>query len=183
MGRGTIQSEQGAGEYVVRVNYNASYANSLITMLTNQVAALNARVPALQTKVTTALAGYDQAITDLTAAIAAGDEAQIEAATNARIQAGRLLISAQGNLRQVELEIGAARRRILTLQTNLQPDHDVTAWCADFTEGLTGAVGLVHVGRVEDSTYTIYPDAFRSGSAYAAARDGQLVPTVSQLPE
>lgn len=57
---------------------------------------------------------------------------------------------------------------------------EISAWCADLTEDLTGEVGLIEVPG-ESTAFNIQP-GHEGNAAYNAARDGQLTPTLAMTP-
>lgn len=52
------------------------------------------------------------------------------------------------------------------------------AWCADYSEGLTGEVGTLEIGAERRLGFNLQP-GYEGGSVYDADRDGSLVPTLS----
>jgi hypothetical protein len=78
------------------------------------------------------------------------------------------------------LELGKASAEVSKayLVANMPADETISAWCADLTEDLAGAVGTIEIPG-ESVNFNIQPG---SAAAYSAARDGQLVPTISQTP-
>lgn len=57
---------------------------------------------------------------------------------------------------------------------------EITAWCADLTEDLTGEVGLIEVPG-ESTAFNIQP-GHEGNAAFNAVRDGQLTPTMAMDP-
>ena len=64
------------------------------------------------------------------------------------------------------------------LENNMPDDKDISVWCADTTEDLTGEIGLIEVPG-ESVDFNIQP-GYESNAVYNATRDGQLAPTVAQ---
>lgn len=60
-------------------------------------------------------------------------------------------------------------------------DTNITAWCADLTEDLTGEVGLIEIGREQANGVNIQP-GYNANAVYDGDRDGQLVPLMAQTP-
>lgn len=74
------------------------------------------------------------------------------------------------------LEIKAAEKRIKYINDNTPEDFSTSAWCADLTDDLSGAVGTIEVpGEIGD--IQIVP-GFSGEAAYDVSRDGQLSPTL-----
>ena len=59
-------------------------------------------------------------------------------------------------------------------------NEEISAWCADLTENLTGDVGLIEVPG-ESTEFNIQP-GYTEEAAYDPDRDGQLYPTVLMNP-
>jgi hypothetical protein len=57
---------------------------------------------------------------------------------------------------------------------------EITAWCADLTEDLTGDVGLIEVPG-ESVAFNVQP-GYENNAVYDPARDGQLTPTLAMTP-
>ena len=64
-----------------------------------------------------------------------------------------------------------------TMIDAIQGSEDVSAWCADRTEGLSGDVGIIEVPG-ESVNFNIQP-GIEGNATYDPARDGQLTPTMS----
>jgi len=67
------------------------------------------------------------------------------------------------------------------LQNNMPEDPTVSAWCADFTEDMSGTVGTVEIPG-ERGVLQIQP-GYESNAAYNTTRDGQLQLPVAGTPE
>ena len=81
-----------------------------------------------------------------------------------------------------ELQKTALEKRIAYLSGAAVPaDEDVSAWCADLTENLTGVVGTIEVPG-ERGVVQIRP-GYGGGAAFSAARDGQIRATMAGTPE
>lgn len=66
------------------------------------------------------------------------------------------------------------------LESNIPVDKDVSVWCTDFTEDLSGEVGLIEIPG-ESVDFNIQP-GYEANAEYNKSRDGQLVPTIVQTP-
>lgn len=80
----------------------------------------------------------------------------------------------------IQLQIVSVDRATDRLTSGMPEDETVAAWCADLTEDLSGEVGTIEVPG-ELGTLMVQP-GFDSNADYAAARDGQVMPTISQDP-
>lgn len=192
MGRATVVSEYGEGLYRVRIRYDRSRAEAEIDRLGREEAALAARLPGLQAALAAAQSAEADATQALQDAIASQDPDAIAAAQDALLAATAEVLRAATAEREVVLRRAAVAQRISWLAGQLPPDHEVDAWCADYTLGLTGDVGTVEVARreaqIDDTSpatgYVIEPGgATGASAAYDGLRDGALVPTLSQTPE
>lgn len=86
-------------------------------------------------------------------------------------------------VRQAELILLKRRALIKSgelLEDLTVTDKDVSAWCADLTENLSGEVGTVEVPG-ESTNIQIQP-GYEGNAAYSQARDGQLTPTMTMTP-
>lgn len=193
MGKATIVSNQGLGLYRVEINYDRTRADALITQLTAERADVVAELPGLSADISTAEAGVDAATTQLNTAINAGDDAAIRIAQIDLLRAQITLSNAWAEYNQANLHQIALLRQINTLQAQVPTDHEVDAWCADFSLEIADGteVGTIEVGRREsehnpstapETGYLIRPNS-HTASDYSAAKDGQIFPTMSQRSE
>lgn len=176
MSKGTIVSELGAGEYLVRPRYDLSRVQEKIASLESAIDDLDSEILALQVV-------YDEAVDDLrvaanllTNALNNGDADQIE-------QAQRVWVEKLEESQRALVPLQIAKVKRLSKQTKLKtmqdttPDESetVTAWCADYTEGLSGDVGLIDVasGPIIQPGWNPSPTP---ESAYDLARDGVMLP-------
>jgi len=74
----------------------------------------------------------------------------------------------------VKLQRNGLEKRKDFLENNIPADETISAWCADFSEELTGNVGTVEVPG-ERGTVLIQP-GHGGNATYSTARDGQLLP-------
>jgi len=155
MGKATILSEYGKGQYRVQPWYNTARA-------TAEIARIDAEIDALAPRIETAYADKDHAIvTD--------DKAGVAAATD---------LIAWLRLRKLAL----TKRKAWLQQYTAQP-AEIDAWCADYTEGLTGDVGTVEPGyKTRETAQLIIRPHDLVSATYTAATDGQLNPVANQTP-
>lgn len=66
------------------------------------------------------------------------------------------------------------------LDNNTEEDPTVSAWCADYTEDLSGQVGTVEIPGQRDIVQ-IRP-GYEGNAVFSAARDGQLQPSIAGVP-
>lgn len=134
MGKGTIISHTGDGQYQVSVQYNVERVQA-------EKAANLAKIANL--------------------------EAQIAEETDDQ------------KLNVLKLQKLSLEKRNEVLDA-IPESKEVTAWCADLTEDLTGDVGLIEVPG-ESVAFNIQP-GYEGNAAYNATRDGQLTPTLAMTP-
>lgn len=79
-----------------------------------------------------------------------------------------------------KLERTALQKRKSFLQAHMPDDETISAWCADYTEDISGIVGTIEVPG-EDKYINIRPGYV--GAMYSPLRDGILLPTVVNTPE
>jgi hypothetical protein len=169
MGRATIISESGAGLYTVQPVIDTGLASAQIETLETQNTTIAARLTEYETEIATAEDNLADLLTALQVAIAAGEDGTTEQA--AYLQSALEL----SNLEEVQsfltLKQTANTKRIEWLTEQMDNPDEVSAWCADLTEGVTGTVGTIELGRLPD-TLIIKPGA----PTYVAADDGTLQP-------
>jgi hypothetical protein len=111
------------------------------------------------------------------------DRASAEKAANlakiANLEAQIAAETDEQKLNILKLQKLSLEKRNETLDA-IPESKDVTAWCADLTEDLTGDVGLVEVPG-ESVAFNIQP-GYNDNAAYDATRDGQLTPTLAMTP-
>lgn len=111
------------------------------------------------------------------------DRASAEKAANlakiANLEAQIAAETDEQELNILKLQKLSLEKRNETLDA-IPESKDVTAWCADLTEDLTGDVGLIEVPG-ESQYFNIQP-GHDGNAAYDATRDGQLTPTMAMTP-
>ena len=185
MSKATITSEIGAGRYNVRLDFNKSRAVSRLSDIDDLLAGLVIELSDKQTAFNDAKADLSLSSTLLTNAITLADPAKITEAEALYYKNAIAAEKASSELNRVKTEKLALEKEKAFIENNL-PDHGgdiiVTAWCGDYTEGLTGEVGLVDV-KNEAGDYKIIQPGFNLSSTpeseYQAARDGAQTPAIS----
>jgi predicted transglutaminase-like cysteine proteinase len=81
----------------------------------------------------------------------------------------------------VQLQFTALRKKAEYLENNMPEDKEVDAWCADYTEGLTGEVGTIDIAGEFTADVNIRPGHDES-SDYNGERDGELYPAIALGP-
>lgn len=127
MGKGTIITSLGDGEYTVELTLMRERFDAAIASMTAQIATLTTYINILPYGTAKTLA---------------------------------------------QLKRTALQKRITYMEANFIDDPTVTAWCADSTDDLTGAVGTIEVPG-ERGTAQVQP-GYDGNAAYDSDRDGQL---------
>lgn len=177
MGKATIISDLGDGRYTIQPEWNATVAATRIASLTAENSEIDTRLGTIDTEISSAEFAYNYASDVLRAAIineALEEEIEVkqrdaltkEAAWQGLKQAKSFLqLKKVANIKQIEF-----------IEQMTATPAQVQAWCADYTEGASGVVGTIEIGR-RATTPIIKP----SGAAHAVA-DGEVVPMMSSSP-
>jgi len=183
MGKGRIVSGGEEGLYTVELLHNRERIEAEIAQLTQLIAELDAELAELETERNELIAARDAIIAQIDAAIAAAvaeDETpDVEdlltelAQASAAVQAQDVRIAlVQG--RRLE---AVKRKDVLDAVPN---DPVQSAWCADFTEDLSGEVATVEVpaegivGQFATWRRVQIRPGYSGRAAYSASRDGQM---------
>lgn len=180
MSKGTIVSEAGSGEYVVKPAYDLDRAQQ-------KIASLEAEIDELTPKVAELQAVYDEAVDDLriaanllTNALNNGDPEQIKQAETVWIEKLEASQLALAPLQVTKVKLLSKQKKLSFINENLPDDSvTVTAWCADFTEGLTGEVGLIDFDGAAPVIQPGWNPSPTPESFYDPARDGVMTPPES----
>lgn len=81
----------------------------------------------------------------------------------------------------IKLQIASLQKKVDYLTNNFPTDKTVDAWCADYTEGLTGDIGTIDIPGEYTADVNIRPGDIASNT-YDAARDGDLIPAIGLGP-
>lgn len=181
MGKGTIISHTGDGQYQVSVIYNTDRAQAEKAANLTKIADIETQIEEKETE-------QEEVEAEITALVS---EIKIE---NTKPEPNQAIIeNLEKDLaeKRIEKETIVASINVLKLQKlSLEKRNEtldaipetetITAWCADLTEDLTGEVGLIEVPG-ESTAFNIQP-GYEGNAAYNAARDGQLTPTLAMTP-
>ena len=185
MSKGTIVDSYGDGEYLVELNYERTKLASLIEAIEESIATTEEKYQDFKTLETQAYL-KDTAkrnIVDAKISIYASDptdehKAELEEATAASLQAQKELNIAERNTNTVALALASLNSRKTDLASAVPTaDPQIICWCADYTENLTGEVGVIDSGREDSGVLVIRPAGIEgTGAAYDPAVDGYLAP-------
>ena len=178
MGKATITGGGTDGNYTVSVKYDTTAHKATIAKLDQQLSTIAAQISALSPRISTAETELDNAQQALDDAIASKDQAAMNPAI-AVMQTRQGMLNALTTEKHVLiLQQTAIEKQKEFLNDNVREERSQSAWCADFTEDLSGDVGTIDCGRI-DGTVIIKP-GFES-AAHSAA-DGQLQDILAMSP-
>lgn len=185
MGKATIISGGTAGLYQVQVDYDRRRADAEIAAKQSEIATLDGLIATLQVDIDAVILDVDYVLQVFNAKLTAyqndpndSTKVALVAAQKSLHTAEQQLLGLQSQQRHARLSKVSAQKRIDYLTDQLPGSTQVAAWCADFNESLSGAVGTIEVGR--EGLPIIRPAGDLGDQAgYAAATDGQLQPVVS----
>lgn len=188
MGKARILEAHGEGRYTIeiieareRAEAAKQQAQARITQLTTEISALNQQIGAAQSEADSAAAAQNAAINQYQQEMAATGESSV----NLEEFATKLLESAsrrdmlRTKQRGKQLRIAADEALIARVDA-LPPLRQMQAWCADYTEDLSGEVATAEVPG-EISNVIIKP-GFEGGSQWSAATDGAMQPALAGTP-
>ncbi len=172
MGRAEIITDHGSGLYTIQPIIDTADAAAQITALEAENATIATRLTELSAEITAAVNAVAYQFTVVQAAIAGGDDTATKAAQKALNDAQVDLegLRQSENWLQLRQTVNTKRIEYLTEQSTLP--GQIQAWCADLTEGASGYVGTVEIGRIGDQVI-IKPGA----PTHSDTDDGRMQPT------
>jgi hypothetical protein len=188
MGKGRVITAHGQGRYTIEILEDRARAESARSVAVQRIADLDERITSLAQEIDAAQQAVGTAADEQDAAIAQYRQEMIDTGSsdvdlNAHAQAVQeaaakrdALRAQQRQLKTSRLELQARVKRI----DALPPLRQIEAWCADFTEDLTGEVATAEVpgeiGKV------IIKPGHSDGAAWSGSTDGAIQPTLSGTP-
>ena len=159
MGKATIVSEQGGGEYVIKLDYDIDRLQPKKDKLQTEVTELDAEIIALETEYNVLTDEKNVLLDELDVLItAANSTADFFENEPEKVEE---LNKKAGEIAAINIEINDVNDSILTnklskvskekeislLESAIvkYTDHNVSAWCADLTEELTGEVETIEL--------------------------------------
>jgi len=161
MAKAKIISEQGEGEYVIQPIYDIARAESRLASLISEIAEIDVIINALDVSLVAVEAQRSAAIIDLNAAI---DNANANTDNNQEFtkQYAEILASYTKEITDININLVkisdliavnynhkssklVERKGIDDSFTKYKNPLNQSAWCADYTEGLTGDVGIISI--------------------------------------
>jgi hypothetical protein len=192
MGKGRILTAHGEGRYTIEILEDRARAESAKALAEARVVDLGTRISDLETEYTDAQAVVDAAATDIDQAI---DDYHAEiladgtSATDIGAVTTELTVELQeaaskrdaiaGQISTLKSQRLAAQKRISLIDA-LPPLRQQEAWCADYTEDLSGDVATAEVpGEIGQ---VIVKPGFEGANQWSAAEDGAIQPALSGTP-
>jgi hypothetical protein len=182
MGKGTITAGGSQGLYTVTLELSRERIAAAIAKMTSGIAELEEKITAIEALID----AKEAEITALAAQIAIyeADKEKYQREYCAALEdMVKLIASRDAYVHQKNMAVlqkTALAARIAYLGRATPADPSVAAWCADLTEDLTGSVGTIEVPG-ERGAVIIQP-GHNGNAIYAAARDGQLQPSIAGDP-
>jgi len=189
MGKGRIVSGGADGLYTVELLHNRDRIERELEFLAARLAELNTELTALETEREALEAARDAITAQIDATIAAAEEGEVPDVEALLAQ----LAQASANVQAQDVRIGLVKGRILEAikrQQQLEAvpeDPQQQAWCADYTEDLTGEVATVEVpaegvvGQFATWRRVQIRPGYSGRATYSAARDGQMHHRLGQV--
>lgn len=184
MSKCEIVAHLGNGKYRVRQAFAVDAIKKEVSDLSERIAELAVELPTKklellqsQQKIKDKVQDIDLLIPDIMAGVDGARE------KIAALQ--KDLIALQATNRQLEMSVASLIAENLAAlkrrnQLKAVPEHkEVDAWCADYTENLTGDAGLADIND-EGGTRPIIQPGFSGEAAYNKIRDGSLFPNLAQ---
>lgn len=176
MGKATITGGGANGLYNISIKYDNARAKARLDAINSQIDQLNnTLIPQALDNKNIAQAQHQVALNYLNSYLASVTPEQFDPAIS-----GQLTVQAM-KTKSVYDEANKAYKQLLLQKTGLEKektklqnapeDEAAQAWCADFTEDLTGDVGVIDVGYEDKDIRIIRPHAIE-GAGYNAASDG-----------
>jgi len=191
MGKARVTEYLGEGLYNVEVLVNRDRIDAELEALAQRLAEINEELAALEDEL-------EQARDDLADASAAVNDgiADHDGEGPANVEAElKALAAASGRVQTLEAGRAVLVFRALAIEQRQQalgtapPDPVQRAWCADYTESLTGEVATVELpdeattGQFLTWRRLLIRPGYDGAATYSAERDGQLHHRVGQSPE
>lgn len=184
MSRGLIIDHLGDGKYRIKQKYAVDRIQQELARQEKRLAELATEIPqakmlliSAKNDVETCKASINLTIPDYQAGVNGAKEKITSLQSD--------LVKAQADLRLAELKVAELIAENLALlkrrhQLQLIPeDRELIAWCADYSEDLTGEVGLVDVND-EGGRGTLIEPGFEGAATYSPEAHGGLFPRVAQ---
>ncbi|MBT2788041.1 MULTISPECIES: hypothetical protein [unclassified Halomonas] len=187
MGKARILAAHGEGRYTIeiieareRAEFAKQEAEARIQTLRSETLSLEQRIATAQASANQAAANQDAAINQYQQEMVEQGQSNVDLEEHAQalLEAASQRDALRTEQRSKELRI-AADEALVARVNALPPLRQVQAWCADYTEDLSGEVATAEVpGEIGN---VIIKPGFE-GNAWSATEDGALQPTQASTP-
>ncbi|HBK37971.1 MAG TPA: hypothetical protein DDZ35_14755 [Halomonas sp.] len=188
MGKARILQAHGEGRYTIEIIEARERAESAKQQAEARIQTLIAEVNQLDAKIQAAQQAVDLAVTEQNAAIEQWQQEVAEegSSTINLAEAAEKVMAAAGERdalraekRSKELRITADQALVARINA-LPPLRQMQAWCADYTDDLSGEVATVEVpGEIGD---VIIKPGFEDANQWSATADGAMQPALASTP-
>jgi hypothetical protein len=182
MGKATIKSGGTDGLYIIDIEYDNQRASARLEIINEQITKLqDDELPsAFQKALESEQSMYEklQALKDYILQIKLGN-IDLDPLTSGNLSAEALQSRTIYELDKrayysLVLRWNALKKERDKLEDKSKNTQEVQAWCADYTEDLTGTVATIEAGYEKDFYPIIIRPGYESGADYDIERDGQL---------
>ena len=169
MGKAIIDSHLGGGHYSVNLQYNLDRVNAMISWMEAENSKTELLIAAMNVRI------FDKEIEYR------AEESKEPPATFAKLYELRTIINGmKREVRVWQLQIAARDLKMAQLR-GLPSQSWIGVWCADYSEELSGTVGLAEVNGVPGQ-HIIQP-GYGGNAAYNVERDGIIQNSKGAVPE
>ena len=180
MGKGTIISGGSLGEYSISVDFDTEAIAAKKIALQGGLARSRAEklttengLAALESAHNALLSQQDALIDALSNPPTTAELAALNEKTKETFTALTEVSRKTSEVKSLTADITIALKEIARLES-AKTSEVVAAWCADYSEDLTGEVGTIEIPAGEYETHVQIRQGYGGASDYAAARDGNL---------
>lgn len=181
MGKGTIISGGTAGQYQLQINYDRDAYDNSITTLNASITEYTTKITDKDTEISNKKSEMSDKQDEIDALIIAGDPWDTELKEFNQLGSEKGELEKENSL--LALRKMSYKKRKTYLINRMPDDFTTSAWCADYTEDLTGVVATIEVPGSEITTNpVIIRPGFPDSAAWSKDADGQLLPEVAMSP-
>ncbi|MBR2512766.1 MAG: hypothetical protein IKE45_01875 [Halomonas sp.] len=188
MGKARILEAHGDGRYTIEIIEARERAESAKQQAETRIQTLTAEVNQLDAKIQAAQQAVDQAAIEQNAAIEqwqqevaeqGGSSVELDAFARKLLEAAGKRDALRSEKRSKELRIAADQALVARINA-LPPLRQIQAWCADYTDDLTGEVATAEVpGEIGG---VIIKPGFEGTNQWSASSDGAMQPALAGTP-
>lgn len=188
MGRGRVIAAHGEGRYTIEIVEDRARAESARVMAVQRLSQLDQKIAQLGQEISAAQSAVEQAAADQNSAIVLYRQQMLETGESDVDLTAYAITVVEASAKRDALRTQQAQHKTtrLTLQSRIQridalpPLRQIEAWCADYTEDLSGDVATAEVpGEIGQ---VIIKPGFHDASAWSPSVDGAIQPALSGTP-